>query len=75
MQVQVLDAENLHRAAPESRLEILPQMTHMLKDSEVLRTEIYRNADAARKYLAVYQDDSLRIAPEFIKAVESFIDK
>lgn len=75
MQVQVLDAENLHRAAPESRLEILPQMTHMLKDSEVLRTEIYRNADAARKYLAVYQDDSIRIAPEFIKAVESFIDK
>ena len=73
MQVQVIDAENLHRAVPESRLAIWPQMTHMLKNSEVSKEEVYRNMVLSRKYLAVYQDDSLPVAPELIEEITGFI--
>lgn len=73
MQVQVIDAENLHRAVPESRLAVLPEMTHMLKNSAVSKEEVYRNMVLSRKYLAVYQDDSLPIAPELIEEIVGFI--
>ena len=73
MQVQVIDAENLHRAVPESRLAVLPEMTHMLKNSAVSKEEVYRNMVLSRKYLAVYQDDSLPVAPELIEEITGFI--
>ena len=73
MQVQVIDAENLHRAVPESRLAVLPEMTHMLKNSAVSKEEVYRNMVLSQKYLAVYQDDSLLVALELIEEIAGFI--
>lgn len=73
MQVQVIDAENLHRAVPKSRLAVLPEMTHMLKNSAVSKDEVYRSMVLSRKYLAVYQDDSLPIAPQLIEEITGFI--
>jgi len=75
MQVQVIDAENLHRAVPESRLAVLPEMTHMLKNSEVSKDKIYQDRTLAQKYLAVYQDDSLPIAPELMAEIVKFVRK
>ena len=75
MQVQVIDAENLHQAAPESQLAVLPEMTHMLKNSAVSKEEVYRNMVLSRKYLAVYQDDSLPIAPELMAEIVKFVRK
>ncbi len=71
-QVQVVDAERLHQAAPESRLVILPQMTHMLKNSEVAKEQLYQDAVAAQKYLKVYQDNSLPINEELIREIAEF---
>lgn len=74
-QVQVVDAERLHAAAPQSKLLLYPNMTHMLKDSEISKNAMYQSAENAKAYSKVYQDNSLPIQPQLIEAMSEFINK
>lgn len=73
MQVSVTDAEKLHQAAG-GKLLILKNMTHMLKDSDVPYSEIYRNPIKAAAYTKTYQDDSLPVNPQLLQEITLFIN-
>lgn len=72
-QVQVIDAENLHQAAPKSNMRIIPKMTHMLKDSDISKDEAFKNPMSAMKYTKVYADDSLPLNSDLIQEMVHFI--
>lgn len=63
-QVKVSEAEALHKAYPKSELAIIPNMTHVLKDTDT--------DDADYK---TYTDKTLPVSPELVKAIVSFIKK
>lgn len=63
LQVVPADAEALHEAKPESKLVIVPNMNHVLKDSSENRKE----------NLATYTNPDLPLAKGLMEAVVSFI--
>lgn len=74
-QVQVIDAESLHKAAPGSKLVILPEMTHMLKDSPIRKEKMFESRSNLTEYSKVYQDDSLPFPSALIEEMTDFILK
>lgn len=65
IQVKIEDAENLHKANKKSILEIIPSMSHTLKNAGV-------NCDNQQK---TYTDSSMPIDQELVKDIVRFIDK
>lgn len=63
MQVEVAQANALHRAKPDANLAIIPGMNHVFK---------HVRADAALQ-AAAYSDPSLRVSPLLVKAVANFL--
>jgi uncharacterized protein len=66
MQVKPVDAENLHNANKKSVLDIIPLMTHTLKNT---------GADCKDENGKTYTDASLPLNKELVKAMVSFIGK
>lgn len=63
IQVQIEDAENLHKANKKSILEIIPSMSHTLKNAGV-------NCENQQK---TYTDSSMPIDKELVKDIVEFI--
>lgn len=63
MQVEVVQANALHRAKPGANLAIIPGMNHVFK---------HVRADAALQ-AAAYSDPSLPVSPLLVKAVAGFL--
>lgn len=63
MQVEVAQANALHRAKPDATLSIIPGMNHVFK---------HVRADAALQ-AAAYSDPSLPVSPLLVKAVANFL--
>jgi alpha/beta superfamily hydrolase len=65
-QVKVEDAQNLYNANKKSTLDIIPNMTHVLKDTE---------ANCADDNFKTYTDGSLPLNKQFVKDIVTFISK
>lgn len=65
-QVQIIDAENLHEADKKSTLNIIPMMTHTLKNA---------NANCNDENNKTYTDSSLPLNAQLINDVVKFIKK
>ncbi|MEO8961933.1 MAG: alpha/beta fold hydrolase [Ginsengibacter sp.] len=65
IQVKIEDAENLHKANKKSILEIIPSMSHTLKNAGV-------NCDNQQK---TYTDSSMPIDKKLVKDIVGFIEK
>ncbi|RRD94927.1 hypothetical protein EII17_05815 [Clostridiales bacterium COT073_COT-073] len=72
-QVQIIDADNLHQAVADSKIVILPEMTHMLKNSDIRKEDAFKNNLAALTYSRVYQDENLPINASLLREIISFI--
>jgi pimeloyl-ACP methyl ester carboxylesterase len=64
IQVSQEDAELLHAANPKAKLDIIPHMTHTLKDAD---------ADCNDEYMKTYHDKTLPIDAKLIEDIVSFI--
>jgi len=64
VQVGIGDAENLHRAYPAARLDIIPGMTHTLKDA---------GGDCRDDNKKTYTDPTLPLNTRLVKDLVSFI--
>ncbi|HLX90486.1 MAG TPA: alpha/beta fold hydrolase [Puia sp.] len=64
IQVKVLDAENLHKGDPKSKLDIIPSMTHTLKDA---------GPDCKDENYKTYTDGSLPLDAQLVKDLGLFI--
>ena len=65
IQITLVDANRLHDANKKSRLNIIPGMTHTLKDAGE------NCADQSK----TYSDNSLPLAPHLVKDISGFIQK
>jgi uncharacterized protein len=65
-QVKVKDAEILHKASPKSKIDIIPLMTHTLKNT---------NGDCVDENYKTYLDPSLPINQQLVKDIADFIKK
>jgi uncharacterized protein len=63
IQVSVEEAESLHEAKPDSRLEVIDGMNHVLKLVPLDQ----------QKQIASYSDPSLAISPRLVEVVSKFI--
>jgi uncharacterized protein len=65
-QVKVTDAESLHKANPKSKIDIIPLMTHTLKNT---------NGDCADENYKTYMDPSLPVNTQLVNDIVKFIRK
>ena len=65
-QVKVTDAENLHKAVPKSKIDIIPLMTHTLKDA---------NSNCIDENDKTYLDSSLPLNKQLVNDVVEFIKR
>ena len=66
IQIKEQDALILHKASPQSKLNIIPNMTHTLKDA---------GANCDDKDLKTYKDGTLPVNPQLAKDIVRFIEK
>ena len=64
IQIKEQDALILHKASPQSKLNIIPNMTHTLKDA---------GANCDDKDFKTYKDSSLPVNSQLVKNVADFI--
>ncbi|MDQ6903906.1 MAG: alpha/beta hydrolase, partial [Bacteroidota bacterium] len=65
-QVKIIDAENLNKANKKSTLDIIPLMTHTLKDTE---------ANCSDENMKTYTDPSLPLDSKLVNDLVTFIKK
>jgi uncharacterized protein len=65
-QVKIIDAENLHNANKKSMLDIIPSMTHTLKNAD---------ADCKDENMKTYMDPSLPLNSKLVEDVVEFMKK
>ena len=65
-QVKIIDAENLHKANIKSTLDVIPSMTHTLKDTD---------ANCSDENMKTYMDSSLPLDSKLVNDVVTFIKK
>ena len=65
-QVKIIDAENLNKANKKSTLDVIPSMTHTLKDTD---------ANCADENMKTYMDPSLPLDTKLVKDLVVFIKK
>jgi pimeloyl-ACP methyl ester carboxylesterase len=65
-QVKIIDAENLNKANEKSMLDIIPLMTHTLKDTD---------ANCADENMKTYMDPSLPLDSKLVNDLVTFLKK
>ena len=65
-QVKIIDAENLHKANMKSTLDIIPSMTHTLKDTD---------ANCLDENMKTYMDSSLPLDSKLVNDLVTFLKK
>ena len=65
-QVKIIDAENLHKVNIKSTLDVIPSMTHTLKDTDT---------NCSDENMKTYMDPSLPLDRKLVNDVVTFIKK